>query len=79
MTVAVTERSLPAMTTLELHQHLQELSAERAAAGLAGLDHNERYMGDLHEEIEAVHRALVGAAVTEIATLRAQLGGPQLG
>jgi hypothetical protein len=79
MSAEAFERSLIAMTTVELHHHLQELTAERATAALAGLDHNRRYMDDLHHEIEAIHHAFVGAAVTEIASLRAQLGGPQVG
>jgi hypothetical protein len=33
----------------------------------------------LFGEIEATARAYVGAAVTEIATLRAELSGPQVG
>jgi hypothetical protein len=36
-------------------------------------------MGDLDGEIEATSRAYIGAAVTEIATLRAELSGPQVG
>jgi hypothetical protein len=79
MCAGARERRLGAMTTIELHHQLQALSAERAAASLAGLDSNELYMGDLREEIEAVHDAFVGAAVTEIASLRAQLDGPLLG
>ena len=34
---------------------------------------------DLDDEIVTTRHAYVGAAVTEIATLRAQLSGPQLG
>jgi hypothetical protein len=34
---------------------------------------------DLDGEIEATARAYLGAAVTEIATLRAELSGPQVG
>jgi hypothetical protein len=63
------------MTTIELREHLQSLSAERYAAALAGLDRDESYLRDLQEEIEATHSAFVGAAVTEIATFRAQLSG----
>ena len=37
------------------------------------------YMADLDGEIEATASAYVGAAVTEIATLRAELSGPQIG
>jgi len=36
-------------------------------------------MADLRDEIAAASHAYVGAAVTEIATLRAQLSGPQVG
>ena len=51
------------MTSTELRTHLLTLTAERAAAS----------------EIEAARHAYVGAAVTEIATFRAQLSGPQIG
>ena len=37
------------------------------------------YMAYLDDEIEATTSAYVGAAVTEIATLRAELFGPQVG
>jgi hypothetical protein len=36
-------------------------------------------MADLYDEIAEVSAAYVGAAVTEIATLRAELFGPQVG
>jgi hypothetical protein len=36
-------------------------------------------MADLDSDIEASRAVYVGLAVTEIATLRAQLGGPQVG
>jgi hypothetical protein len=36
-------------------------------------------MADLEDEIAAARSAYVGAAVTEIASLRAELSGPQLG
>jgi hypothetical protein len=75
MRVARSERKLLSMTTIELREHLQSLSAERYAAALAGLDRDESYLRDLQEEIEATHSAFVGAAVTEIATFRAQLSG----
>ncbi len=67
------------MTTTRLRHHLQTLNAERAAASLAGLDGNRRYLDDLDEEIAAARHAYVGAAVTEIATLRGRLGGSLLG
>jgi hypothetical protein len=40
---------------------------------------NPAYMTDLDDEIEATTCAYVGAAVTENATLRAELSGPQVG
>ena len=67
------------MSAIELRNHLQLLGAERAAASLDGLDHDGLYLDDLLDEIEATRHALVGSAVTEIASLRAQLSGPQLG
>lgn len=70
---------LGAMTTAELRHHLQALSAERAAAALAGLHRNDPYVHDLEDEIAATHYAYLKGAITEIATLRAQLGGPQVG
>ncbi|HEX8103200.1 MAG TPA: hypothetical protein VF533_11345 [Solirubrobacteraceae bacterium] len=67
------------MNTAQLHDHLLALHAERAAAALDGIDDNDLYLEDLREEMEATHHALVGAAVTEIATFRALLSGPQVG
>ena len=37
------------------------------------------YINDLDGEIEAWRAAYVGAAVTEIASLRSALSGPQVG
>jgi hypothetical protein len=48
---------------IEMQNYLQDLTAEQAP----------------EDEILAAHHAYVGAAVTEIATLRAELGGPQEG
>ena len=67
------------MSAIEIQNHLQDLQAERALASIEGLSRNSAYMDDLHHEIAATHSAYVGAAVTEIATLRAQLSGPQVG
>lgn len=67
------------MSALEMQIHLQELEAERILASLEGLARNPAYMADLTDEIAATRHALVGAAVTEIATLRAELSGPQYG
>jgi hypothetical protein len=66
-------------SAIEIHTHLQELQAERALAQVVGLTVNSSYMADLDGEIEATTCAYVGAAVTEIATFRAELSGPQVG
>ena len=61
------------------HTHLLELQAERALASIEGLAVDAVHIADLDGEIEATTSAYVGAAVTEIATLRAELSGPQVG
>jgi hypothetical protein len=66
-------------SAIEIHSHLLELQADRALASIEGLAVNSAYVADLNGEIEATTRAYVGAAVTEIATLRAELSGPQVG
>jgi hypothetical protein len=66
-------------SAIEIQTHLLELQAERTLASIEGLALNSAYMADLDGEIETTTRAYVGAAVTEIATLRAELFGPQLG
>jgi hypothetical protein len=67
------------MTAIDARSRLQRLQAERLEAVEAGLGANALYMDDLQSDIEASHVAYVSLAVTEIATLRAQLGGPQVG
>jgi hypothetical protein len=67
------------MSAIEIQDHLQQLQAERALALIEGLEGNATYMADLENEIAAARSAYVGAAVTEIASLRAELSGPQLG
>ena len=67
------------MTAVEARSHLAELHAERGLALSTGVADIESYMADLDEEI-AVWRWLYNvAAVTEIATLRAELSGAQVG
>jgi hypothetical protein len=55
------------------------LLQERAAAHEYGLDLDPAYMADLEQDITACRAAYIGAAVTEIAVLRARLGAPLLG
>ena len=63
------------MTAADLHTQLLELQAERALAESTGVAGIASYMADLERDIARSHAAYVGAAVTEIATLRGQLYG----
>jgi hypothetical protein len=65
-------------TAAELRRHLELLVQERAIVRLEGLDH-PAYEADLADEIAAMRNAYVGAAVTEIASMRAALWGPLQG
>ncbi|HEX3318576.1 MAG TPA: hypothetical protein VHR88_11190 [Solirubrobacteraceae bacterium] len=67
------------MPAIELQLRLRNLHAERLLAWLEGLTADVVYMADLEDEIAEVSAAYTGAAVTEIATLRAELSGPQAG
>jgi hypothetical protein len=67
------------MSAIQMQHHLKQLQAERALASIEGLGDNRPYMADLNEEIAETTAAYVGAAVTEIATLRGVLSGPLFG
>jgi hypothetical protein len=67
------------MTATDARIRLQRLQAERLDAIEAGLGENALYMNDLQQDIAASRVAYVALAVTEIATFRAQLDGPQVG
>jgi hypothetical protein len=80
MLVKGAERRLGSMfTTTDIHQRLEDLESERMLASLIGLSADQTYMADLRTEIDATRDAYVGAAVTEIASLRAELSGPLYG
>jgi hypothetical protein len=64
------EKTAPA-----LRAQLLQLEAERALAVTERVGRVESYMADLEAEIEVTTAMYVGAAVTEIATLRAELSG----
>ncbi len=66
-------------TAVDLHARLELLLLERALAAVEGLAADPAYMADLDDEITATRRAYAGTAITEIATLRAQLSGPLQG
>src|SRR4051812_9703823 len=67
------------MPAVELQLRLRELYAERVLASSQGLAANTAYMADLDDEIAEVTAAYTGAAVTALATFRAELFGPQGG
>jgi hypothetical protein len=67
------------MTASDARVELQRLMAERLDAADSGLGANALYMTELETDIEGSRAAYVGLAVTEIATLRAELSGPQVG
>ena len=67
------------VTAVEARSHLAELHAERGLALTTGVADIPSYMADLDEEIAAWDWLYTGFAVTEIATLRAELFGAQVG
>jgi hypothetical protein len=66
-------------TAAEARDHIEELQAERVLALSNGLADIHAYMDDLEAEIDVWRSQYVTAAVTEIATLRAELFGPHIG
>ena len=71
--------STPTLTATDVKRHLDLLHEERQLALEIGLAADGAYMADLEDEITAVRAAYVGAAVTEIATIRAELSGALTG
>jgi hypothetical protein len=71
--------STPTLTATDVKRQLGLLEEERQLAVEIGLAADGAYMADLEDEIAAVRAAYVGAAVTEIATMRAELSGPLVG
>ena len=67
------------MNTIELRTQLLALEAERSAALAWGLADLPAYRADLEQDIEIMRSAYTAAAVTEIASLRSALSGPQVG
>ena len=63
------------LSPVGLRARLGLLELERAAAEQSPLANDPRYMADLFAEIEAIQAAYAGAAVIEIARLRADLDG----
>ena len=71
--------ALTTTSAAALHEQLQQLQRDQATAALTGVAANGLYLADLTSEIEATRDDYVGAAVTEIASLRAELDGPLFG
>lgn len=67
------------MSALQARSHLSQLEGERALVGSTALEGVDSYMADLEQEIATWRNVYIGAAVTEIASLRAELFGPQYG
>ncbi|MGH3995193.1 MAG: hypothetical protein ACRDSN_22350 [Pseudonocardiaceae bacterium] len=67
------------MTALEARSRLTQLQLERSLAQSTALAHVDAYMNDLEQEIVTMRQAYAGAAVMEIANLRAELFGRQFG
>jgi hypothetical protein len=66
-------------TAVEIQDELRMLYVERALAELEGLASDPTYMADLLDDIQAHRSAFVGAVVTEIASLRAEMDHPLRG
>jgi hypothetical protein len=66
-------------TAVDVKNHLDLLHTERALAMSTPLRDDAAYMADLDEEILATRHAWISSAVIEIARLREELSGPQVG
>ena len=67
------------VTATEARDHVAELEAERALAEVTGVAAIHSYISDLEEELGIWRELYVITAVTEIATLRGELSGVQVG
>ena len=67
------------ITAAEARDHVTQLEAERALAFSTGLAAIDSYMDDLEQELDLWRYAYVTTAVTETATLRAELFGANAG
>jgi hypothetical protein len=67
------------MTAYDMRLYLAGLMAERLEASEANLHTNALYMRELEDDLVAARQAYIGLAVTEIATLRGELSGCQVG
>ena len=68
-----------AITAAEIRDDLARLETERALAQLSGVAEIDSYRADLEEELEDCRHIYIAVAVTEIATLRGELFGRDVG
>ena len=61
------------MTAADARSHLVELEAERALAQVEGVAEVRAFMTDLEDEIDQWRRRYIATALTEFATLRAEM------
>ena len=69
----------PTVTAVDARARLRRLVVERAVAADSALGTDEAYMDDLSTDIQRSRVAFIGLAVTEIATLRAEITAPLRG
>jgi hypothetical protein len=75
----MTDMTTSTLTATDVKHHLDLLYEERLLAVAVGLAADGAYMADLEDEIASFRSAFVGAAVTEIACMRAELSGSLAG
>ena len=76
---AMSDPTLPITTAAEALRRLEDLHTELTLAGPAGLLSDPSYLHDLQDDLASTEQLYVGLAVTEIATLRAELSGALAG
>ena len=64
------------MTAADARSHLVRLEAERALARMKGLGEVQAFMADLEDEIDEWRHRYIATALTEFATLRAEMSAP---
>jgi hypothetical protein len=62
-----------------IRDQIAKLEAERVLTPIGGASRIDAHLAEVREELAIWRELYTVSGVTEIATLRAQLGGPQLG
>jgi hypothetical protein len=68
-----------AVSAVLARENVSKLEAERVMAVMTGVAEIPSYIRDLDEELDLWRHLYVASAVTEIATLQAQLSAPNVG